>query len=104
MSNNDLELDTGKCNSYHKQIIASQLYERKVWNEFTLTSTSNINIKYKWIRMRSRNLEVEDDGPDESQHNGGTSVHNVSSVDVHQLDLGERWSEMDGVSFKIDLR
>ena len=54
--------------------------------------------------MRSRNLEVEDDGPDESQHNGGTSVHNISSVDVHQLDLDERWSEMDGVNFKIDLR
>ena len=53
--------------------------------------------------MRSRNLEVEDDGPDESQHNGGTSVHNISSVDVHQLDLGERWSEKDGVNFEIDL-
>ena len=63
----------------------------------------DFNIKYKWIRMRSRNLEVEDDGPDESQHNGGTSVHNISSVDVHQLDLDERWSEMVGVNFEIDL-
>ena len=53
--------------------------------------------------MRSRNLEVEDDGPDESKHNGGTPVHNVSSVDVHQLDLGKRWSEMDGVNFEIIL-
>ena len=53
--------------------------------------------------MRVRNLEVEDDGPDESQHNGGTSVHNISSVDVHQLDLDERWSKMVGVNFEIDL-
>ena len=53
--------------------------------------------------MRVRNLEVEDDGPDESEHNGGMPVHNVSSVDVHQLDLGKRWSEMDGVNFEIDL-
>ena len=43
--------------------------------------------------MRVRNLEVEDDGPDESEHNGGASVHNVGSVDVHQLDLGGRWSK-----------
>ena len=52
--------------------------------------------------MKVKNLEVEDDGPDESEHNGGTAVHNVSSVDVHQLDLGGRWSEMDGVNFEID--
>ena len=49
-----------------------------------------------------KNLEVEDDRPDEAEDNGRSSVDNVSSVDVHQLDLGEGWSEMDGVNFGID--
>ena len=32
-------------------------------------------------------LEVEDDGPDESEHHGGPPVHHVAGVDVDQLDL-----------------
>ena len=34
-----------------------------------------------------KNLEVEDDRPDEAEDNGRSSVDNVSGVDVHQLDL-----------------
>ena len=41
----------------------------------------------KWWLMRIKNLEVEDDRPDEAEDNGRSSVDNVSSVDVHQLDL-----------------
>ena len=37
--------------------------------------------------MTIENLEVEDDGPDEAEYDGRTSVNNVSGVDVHQLDL-----------------
>ena len=45
--------------------------------------------------LEKSNLEVEDDGPDESKHNGRTPVHNIRGVDVHQLDLIKTWSRMD---------
>ena len=37
--------------------------------------------------IKIENLEVEDDSPDEAENNGRTSVDNVRSIDVHQLDL-----------------
>lgn len=42
--------------------------------------------------MTIENLEVEDDGPDEAEYDGRTSVNNVRGVDVHQLDLG--WNKI----------
>lgn len=37
---------------------------------------------------RRRNLEVEDDGPNEPQRKLGVSICNVIIPNVHQLDLG----------------
>ena len=41
----------------------------------------------RWTRTRVRNLEVEDDGPDEAEDHRRLPVHHVAGVDVHQLDL-----------------
>lgn len=35
-------------------------------------------------------MAVQDDGPDEAEHNGWSALNEIRDVDVHQLDLGER--------------
>ena len=84
---------------YHKQVIVSQLYKEssrisflQIWLLGILGHDVWI---IKWITLKImtiENLEVEDDGPDETKNDGRTSVNNVSGVDVHQLDLG--WNKI----------